>query len=273
MRKSRIIHIVNSYFLKLKEHFSVVQKSTTSETIKPLRIEIKKLRAFLRLVMLESKEPHRLELPQDLEKLHKTGGKVRDLQLHEQRIREAVKKTPGVLFNLNNLLYPSRKELKKEKKHFFSHKDFPGKEKKLIENLPAGYNTATIKRFFRQKLDGIAEIIAAGTYTDKELHSIRKKLKDVLYIIKLYRIEIKRPLGFRFWNSKELQKAKNLEDLLGFFNDSCNALSLLNSFDFNKAGNEEKKLVNNVRRQVLAKKRELKSQVLISVKELNLVKP
>ncbi len=273
MNKQTIARILHTYFLRLKKYYTVIEKKTSAETIKPFRIEIKKVRAFLRLLELEIKDPDKLEIPASLKEMHKSGGRYRDLQLHQQRIRETVKKNTAITITMSSLLKEGNQQLKKERQDFFQHKNFPAAERKLQEELPDKYNIETIKRFFRDKLDIIAGIIAAGTYHDKELHNIRKKLKDVLYIIKLYRIDIKKPLGFRFWNKAELQHVKGLEDKLGLVNDIHNALVLLQSEKINQFAGKEKKLLLSIRRQLVAEKRKLKTQIIFFLQELPLDRP
>jgi CHAD domain-containing protein len=269
MKKKDMVHIIHGYFLRLKKHFRVIQKNTTAETIKPFRIEIKKLRAFLRLLELEAREPDNLTLHGDLKDMHKSGGRFRDLQLHRERISEAMKKSPGTGYS-KALLHTGVKQLRKEKKEFLSHDDFPKTEKKIKEYLPDEYTTHTIRYFFRSKLDGIQKIITTARYSDKEMHSIRKQLKDVLYIIKLYSTDLRKALGFRFWSKTDLQQAKTIEDQLGFLNDRRNALTLLRPADINEFEGEDKKLLQRVKRRLLSEKRELKKQLLVDLKKLNL---
>lgn len=198
--------------------------------------------------------------------MHKKGGVFRDLQLHQQRIRKAIETNKNIAYDTADLIKPEVKETKKTKEELLSIKEFADSEKKIRNHLPDGYNKNTTRRFFQENLAVILDIIQKGRYSDKELHDIRKKLKDILYIIKLFKEDIGKPMGFRFWNAKELQQVKDLEDLLGFYNDACNALGFLKMRDINNHKEQEKKLLLSVRREVVAEKRKLRLQVLEGLK-------
>jgi len=272
MKQKAIANIIHLYFLRLKKHFAAIRKNITAETIKPFRIEIKKLRAFLRLLSFEKKDPGILELHGDLKKMHKTGGRFRDLQLHRQRVLDAMKKK-GNSFYSDQLLKTGSTEIKKEKKHFLAGDSFSKTEKKIKEHLPEEYTTRTIKEFFRSRLEIIQEIIRAARFSDKEMHTIRKQLKDILYILKLYSVELKKSLGFRFWTRTELGKVKAIEDQLGFLNDSRNALALLQPTDIKGYDGEDKKLLRQVRSKLVREKRKLKKELLASLDKIPLEKP
>ncbi len=244
----------------------------TAETIKPFRIEIKKLRAFLRLLSFEKKDPDKLELHGDLKEMHKTGGRFRDLQLHRQRILDAIKKKGSSLYS-NKLHKTGLKEIKKEETHFLAGDSFAKTEKKLKERIPEAYTTQTVKDFFRSRLETIHTIIRKARFSDKEMHTIRKQLKDILYILKLYSVELKAPLGFRFWTKTELGKIKAIEDQLGFLNDSRNALNLLQPSDIKHYEGEDKKLLFQVRNGLVQEKRKLKKELLLSLEKIPLRKP
>jgi CHAD domain-containing protein len=273
MNQKEISNIIHHFFLRLKKHNRSIKKKRTAEAIKVFRIEVKKLRAFLRLLSLELPDSTQLKLPKELKKMHKRGGVLRDLQLHQKRIRKAIENSKNKQLNTRDLLKPEIKETKKTKQKLLSIKEFIDSEKALKNKLPDHFSPATIRRFFREKQDVIIAIIRKGRYSDKELHNIRKKIKDILYILKLYREDIKKPLGFRFWTSKELQQVKDLEELLGQYNDVYNAMRFLSMDHINKHDGEEKKLLLAVRREVVAEKRKLKKEILDVVVRLNLDKP
>ena len=267
MHREKIEYTVHLYFLRLGKHYRAIRKNVTAETIKPFRIEIKKLRAFLRLLEMVIRHPARLELNGPLKKMHKSGGRFRDLQLHRQRVKEAMTGTIKVNYD-KRLLQDIDRAIRKEKKEFLSHDRFNDTEKELKKHLPDDYRVGDIKEFFRGQLQVIADIIAEAKYRDKQMHTIRKRLKDILYIIKLYSLDLRQPLGFRFWNKVRLQHAKETEDLLGFLNDSNNALKLISPGLVNQYGPAEKRMFLLIRRKLLAEKRKLKEQAITAVSKL-----
>ena len=69
-----------------------MKKDDSAEAIHLFRIEIKKLRAFLRLLSLKLKKEDELKLPFKIKKMYKYAGKIRDRQLHRKRMKAAIKK-------------------------------------------------------------------------------------------------------------------------------------------------------------------------------------
>jgi CHAD domain-containing protein len=272
MEKKEIISIIRDYFSTLKKQFGVIKKDFSPETIKLFRIGIKKLRAFLRLLGLETNEPEKLELHGSLKKMHKSGGYYRDFHLLRQRVTNMIQEKPAIRYS-KNLESIGSARMAAEKKEFLSHGHFVKTEKKIRHRLPEQIDTATLKAFIRSRMDGIYKIIKRCRYTDKEMHSIRKQLKDVLYIIKLYAFLQDKKFGFRFWTKKELEQAKAIEDDLGFLNDTRNQLALLTPADINPYTGEDKKLLLRLKRDLLKERRDRKADLLKVLNKLQLNKP
>lgn len=270
MQKRQIDSLVHLQFVRLKRQFNKIEKAPDAETIKPFRIGIKKLRALLRLLSLERPSSKDLKLPGSLKKMHKSGGRVRDLELLEEKILEAINQRPEINYDKKALLEREERVAQKEEKEFLSLEEFSKAEKKIRQNLPDQLRTRTVKLFFRTKIEEAGLLAEKRSHHDKDLHSIRKKLKDILYILKLYREDLNTPLGFRFWPQKLLLKVKGLEEQLGHFNDICNALMLITPSFINKLKQPERKLIVFVKRKLLAEKRVMKDQVIQALSSLDL---
>src|SRR5688500_15261058 len=118
-KKPDIIKTIRVRYHNLVKHFKTLEKNVTAETIKPFRIEIKKIRAFLRLLALESKNQDLPEFPKSLKRMHKSGGHLRDAEMHQKRISDYIAKNPGISYDRKILLRSSISVAKKEKKRFF----------------------------------------------------------------------------------------------------------------------------------------------------------
>lgn len=209
MDHKTIRHIIHVFFRRLKKLNHQVKKRFAKKPIHLFRVQYKKLRAFLRLLSLETGTP--IKLPRKLKKMYRLAGKIRDRQIQHKTfpVPGQDKKEKG--------WYPTPEE----QKQFLSQSELSSIEKELIKKLPQSLSTETIKTFFKQKQETIHQLLQKKEKKDEDLHLVRKHLKDLIYIIQLFTEELKQPLPFRFWNRAENKMADALAHQLGLFNDSC----------------------------------------------------
>jgi CHAD domain-containing protein len=256
MEKKRLSHIVHHYFRQLEKYSKKMKDEFDEETIHNLRVNYKKLRSFLRMLRLRAAQPAELKFSHSLKKLYAAAGKIRDRQLCLKRVKETSK----------TLARQKTNELKKEIKDLGHKDDFPGKkelqalEENMIDHLPSA--SITLPRdFISQKLETVRGIQARGTYNDTELHTIRKCLKDIFYIIAIYKDDLRIHLPFTLWNDQETKKVEEFLQKLGGFNDTVIALSFVPLAEMRKAGQQEKEDLQAMRRQWLFEKRKSKRDI------------
>ena len=92
MIKPNAEHIIRVFFKRLRRYAGEIKKEGSAKAIHLFRVEIKKLRAFLRLLSLGLKKEDALKLPPKIKKMYRYAGKVRDRQLHYKRMKAAIKK-------------------------------------------------------------------------------------------------------------------------------------------------------------------------------------
>ncbi len=255
-------HIIHYYFKRLNKNARGIEKDFNEETIHLFRVDVKKLRAFLRMMRLEAEEPGELKFPPDFKKMYSLTGKIRDRQLYQKRLTESNKTRGNRLRNKISSLKKELAELMKKQNEILTKKEFADIEEKMIKVLHGKVSATLVKKFFLQKLSISKEIIAKADYKDKELHSLRKCFKDIIYIIRIFRDNIKKLLPFIFWDKAELKKTEDLSHTLGLFNDSYIALSFLSPADIRKTETAEKELLLLLRRQWLADKLKQKKEIL-----------
>jgi CHAD domain-containing protein len=68
MTKHEIVHIIKVIFRQIKKTIPSIVKHFDQDSIHKFRVQIKKLRAFLRLLSYEMEEPKDLKLPKSLKK-------------------------------------------------------------------------------------------------------------------------------------------------------------------------------------------------------------
>lgn len=259
MKRKQAYKIVHYYFIKLKKYARLFQKEFDEEAFHQFRVNIKKLRAFLRMMRLMAEKPGELKFPHRFKKMYALTGKIRDRQLYLERVNE---KKPTYPASKIVALQKEINELKKRKDKLLSQKELTVIEMHIKNNLPTDVGAGLIKNFFAHKLAAIQEIISKNNYKDSKFHDIRKALKDILYIIRIFQNDLKIPLPFPFWSKPELKNAERLSHNLGLFNDAGIALSFVRSPDVKKAGQKEKVLLSAIRKKWMAEKRKLKKDIL-----------
>ncbi|HYM94846.1 MAG TPA: CHAD domain-containing protein [Chitinophagaceae bacterium] len=261
MKKNDPRYIIRYYFNRLCKYSVQVRRDYNKNIIHLFRVDVKKLRAFLRMLRGGIKEPELLKFSHKFKKMYSLTGNIRDRQLCLKRIKEFDGTKNKKLENRISGLEEEIKQLKEKKDSFLSKKEFSEIEKKIIEITPVEIQDGLLKNFISQKLEAIREIIAKGQFKDKELHAIRKSIKDMVYINRIYRDNIQSPLPFLFWGNDELKNAEDISHLLGLFNDACIALSFVKPADYKKYHGKEKQSLVLLRRKWLGEKRELKGEI------------
>jgi CHAD domain-containing protein len=271
VNKQSPAYIIHRFFKRLTKYSAKIKEDDSGEAIHLFRIEIKKLRAFLRLLSLELKEDDELKLPPEIKKMYKYAGKLRERQLHRKRIKAAVKNNQPPLRSIRRNWKVDTKKKAGEHK-WLSGKDFSAAELKLKRKLPHEPGNDAVNAFFRLKIDNILTFIYKGSYTTSELHAIRKSLKDIIYTIKLYRTEMKVNLSFIFRDKRGEEMAERLAHELGAYNDLCRDIAFLKNAMKKNDDHNAKKEMQSLYNIWLAGKRKLKKKIVKSIQMPHLFK-
>lgn len=271
MKQQHIRHIIRLLFKRLSRYAGQIKKAGGRQAVHLFRVETKKLRAFLRLLSLELKKEDELNIPGSLKKMYRALGKMRDRQLHQRRMKAAIKSNKHIHPAIKLIWKEEVKKICGKEMKLLSVSDMVAAGKKLEGKLPGMLEADTVKKFFRLKMNGILHIVNKGSYTDEELHSIRKHLKDIIYIRKLYDSEKKIQQPFTLWKMFELKTFEQTAQQLGTFNDLCNDLHFLKSV-MKKRNSKEKGEMQHVQKIWLAEKRELKRTIVDSLARPKLFK-
>lgn len=193
------------------------------ENIHQFRVATKRLRALLRLVEGQPGVPEKL--PKKFRKLYSLSGDIRDAQLMAKRAGKATPDVPEYTSWLE-----SQERTAQDAFRDFYHSDIIVKiEKKLRKIAPQPLSVETLREFFAGHMDDVEEILRKKYLQEEDLHDIRKKVKDLLYVAKI---------ATEFW-PEGLEAAgvsgmlKSLDDLAeraGSFNDQHNALLSIGAF-------------------------------------------
>jgi hypothetical protein len=183
---------------KAINHFLVKPRATfTSINYHQLRLEIKKLNAFLDLVEYCSKDFNRKKNFKPFIKIFRKAGKIRELQLEKITIKKH--QIDGLLKNY--FIGLKRQESREKNKFFILIKQlFPDQlHKKINKILPylSEINDEKIKKYLEKKNRSIQKLMSKSKLNRKEMHHLRKQLKTFNYNRKIVSSEndvIKKPI-------------------------------------------------------------------------------
>jgi CHAD domain-containing protein len=239
------IDVMNSLLHKISHEFN-------AEDIHHFRVEVKKLRAFLRLLTAGAK-PEGPLLPENLKSLYGYVGIIRNIQLHRHHLfkylNEKKLDKPQEYFNM---LEAEEDYWKKKVQELLRENNLT---EKLNEQFPVKLEKFTIKKFAEEKLNALDQQL--HFLKNDSIHTIRKIMKDLLYTHDYIK------------NSSELPEAlsgkKNLKLLaiqLGHFRDKCIQLEFLSHeyIDLLKIENE-KIVLNDLKQELQDEKRILVRQL------------
>ena len=224
MDKSDTKNIINNHYKKLDKFIKIVNKHFKAEAIHLLRVEYKKLRAFLRMISEEKDSREKITIPGKLKKGYHIAGTIRDLQLQHQRILAVIKDETKKPRAYLKLLTQHIKKLKPGFSNIPQKRTIKKTIKKTNELAPEKINTTHPGKFINHNCMAITAIITSRDFTDVNMHAIRKHLKDIFYTI--------RELEEAAFNTHAITKDemeyfdKFLEEM-GNFQDKCTSLALL----------------------------------------------
>jgi CHAD domain-containing protein len=264
MKREALEQVVDKHIGNIEKHSKKLPGSFDQEDIHDLRVNYKKVRAFLRLLQLEKDAGH-LHIPDKLKSLYHHGGNVRDWQLFLAEIHDAAltEKLPECMHRWRRQLFT----YKEQTVHAIETTHFKKILQGIIKELPRQLHDDTVKRFMHQKIAAIHILLLAAD-NEKDLHAIRKHIKDIIYCTRIFKSDWGIPFPFRGWMSeKELSE---LASRLGDFNDQCLAISLLQPSYIDKCNTEEQHILRNLQMNWLHQKEARQRQLLYEVQELHM---
>lgn len=263
MKRQALEDVIDKHIGNIEKHSEHLPGKFDKEDIHDLRVGYKKTRAFIRLLLLE-KNSGDLHIPQRLKTLYHAAGKVRDMQLFLDGLHElpVVLQIPNTIAHYNRQLFNNKEEAVSA----IEDVQFKKILTSLTDELPKELHTDTLKKFLHQKVAAIHIILLAAD-DEHDLHSIRKQLKDIIYVLRVFENDWGVPFAINGFVEKELN---DMASQLGDFNDRCLAISLLQS-GYNHDGNEnEKPILLELEKKWQQEKNDQQQQLLNSVRELRI---
>jgi len=262
MNKKQLKHITGDHYRLLKKHIKNVAVNFDAGEIHQFRVAYKKLRAFLRLINFGDKKSRAIKICKKLKKAYGMAGSIRDLQLQQQRIGEAIaadyKRPQDYLDRLQqamNMLKPGFAET--------ARNNPVGKcKKKTDAGIPDEFSFNHFSDFVKQKWESVVTITAYRHLRDDHIHTIRKHLKDLFYNLKIFDESEGAIISQGIWKEKDEAYYFQLLDELGNFQDTCMAISFLEKEWVNGLNPYNHKLLAQVKKTWMKKKRQLKQMLV-----------
>ncbi|MEJ7739884.1 MAG: CHAD domain-containing protein [Chitinophagaceae bacterium] len=262
MEKKKLKVLISARLKKMKKYCDSIQHSFGDEDIHKFRVEVKKLRAFLRLIGLGLKNPGNLKLPKKLKDINAAAGVIRDIHLHLQRMEAAVPENADKPDSYLNLLKEKVAKTQKKLGKLLSKDPMPSMEKEILKALPAHLPVETINKFVKQKMTAIALLILGRHEEDEDIHTVRKHLKDLMYDVRIFQEDEKNALLKPLLAAEKINQIDQLAQRLGEFNDICFAILFLEPGYLKQVDENEKKQLLRIQEGWLQEKKTLKQAAL-----------
>lgn len=267
MKANAIIDTYQARFRKLSKYYYATLEDLRLKDIHHFRIEMKKLRAFIRLINLASIEDQG-KIPKALKRFYNITGNIRNLQLHQQRVNELCKDLNlGIPSFYMQLLKDEEQIMKEKARQLAGDISMHNFETKLISKVPEQLDKEVKTAFVQKRKTRLEGLFTLPSYYDEGLHEIRKLFKDIMYDYKYLGkvVGVELPSGV-----DELKEMEPLTTALGDFHDLCVAMFLLSSeYIKNVADHDEIQVLNKIKSELQLRKEHMTEEI---VESLNIFK-
>ena len=263
MKEKEINEIIGERFKTIDKLSHKIIKEFAVDDIHDFRVEVKKLRAFLRLLDIK-KEDSEPVIPSLLKTFYGYIGIVRNIQLYRHNLfkyitANNIDKPEAYL----KLLSDEETYWKKQAEALMADNNFHEVKEKIIKALPDKLEKPTIKKFVEAKLDDLKKQLE-DTGNEPGLHTIRKILKDYLYTYDYTNDHAGLPEAI-----SDKGDLKLLTQMLGDFIDKCMQLEYLQPVYLDKIKDENEKInLLQMKNDFEHEKQGMKQELKYSLKKL-----
>ena len=245
MKQKEINEIVDGHLLLMDKLFHKIIIDFDPEDIHDFRVEIKKLRAFLRLLNAED-QPDRPIIPKPLKAFYGYAGIIRNIQLHRHHLFKYLSdnkmEQPEEYIRM---LDAEENYWKKKAVAWQEENDLKKIENEITKRRPDEFEKSVLKKFTSDKLDELGQQLH-DVSNDESMHHVRKILKDLIYTIEYTKEDADLPEAIA-----KKEDLKRLTDWLGDFMDKCIQIGFLAAEYINPLRNENEKIILNTFKEKL----------------------
>ncbi len=184
-------------------------------------------------------------MPRKLKDFYQHLGLLRDLQLQEQYIKPDAFRLPIY----SKILHRQVEQSKQELARYLSKKMLAKARKKTMAKVKSNFSHKTYQKYLQSKTMAMQHMLQARSFSDNDLHAIRKSLKELS-------------------NNQQLNNSA-IQDKLGEFQDARNALHLLRKYWPADLSNKEAGLLKYKEQVLLRQKKRMKAQLAQEIKTIS----
>lgn len=263
MKKSERIRILDKRCRHLQKHKEQLLAGFGAESNHAFRVEVKKLRAFLRLLRFSQPQADGLHLPKSFHEFYQAVGTIRSIQIQKQWVETACKEMAcSMPAGYTEVL--SRKE--KEAIHCVKMKakeiDLQAIRHQLVKAVQGTWHKKHAEAFVQKKREKLLAYLAAVTLSDEMLHNIRKLLKDLLYVWPWIELEMAEAFPSRYFTK---ETCLQLANRLGTFQDSCTVIALFSPPMLKDLSPGELHRLAPIKERCMQKKEKEKNALIVSL--------
>lgn len=270
MNDNKIKSVIAARFNNIKKRGKKIRKHFAAKEIHGFRTEVKKLRAYIRLVTFVPTDSQEYKLPKKFREIYSTAGAIRDIQLQLERIKEASRNESRQPEQYEALLKHKIKKAKKKLKKLLDQTSISSIQKKVLVHLPKQLSLETVRNFIQEKRADIKLLSEKKEEQDDDIHSIRKDLKDLMYNVKsvkdVYLVEAFPP---ELKDAGKLKSVEQLTDQLGMFTDMTAAISFTEPLYLDAVEATEKEQLQYIRNKWLQEKRGLRETAIKDISTMH----
>ena len=259
MKKSDVIQFLTKRCRNLERHYQNLLEDFEVESIHLFRVEIKKLRAMLRLLNAGLQPGSTVHIGNKVHSFYVAVGELRALQIQKQTVMQCCKKFKcAVPHCYLAQLHRQETNVWQQVRAIALQLSLSTFRSRLMKAASKPLNHSTVENFIALKKDAVLKLLAPGVYTDEQLHQLRKVLKDYLYQWPLIGTGV-----IASFPKKALtdQTFLILTEKLGDFQDMCIALDFFTKALLRTTAKEEGAVLETFRRDCQNSKARLKKQL------------
>ncbi|GAA4470413.1 hypothetical protein GCM10023093_31660 [Nemorincola caseinilytica] len=223
MRRKEIKAIIRKKVKEIAALAEDVDKDLGMEAIHAFRVAVKSLRSFLRLQQMHSGS-RKIRIAPRYKRLYDIAGAIREAQLEIAHWEKEDTYLPTYIAYLHHTIAQNKKEWRR----YYTKKLFTRLRKDLDDIKYCPMDTGVPQAFFAKRLAEAYELVSIPAPHAEQLHTARKRIKDVLYVAKTIAKEW--PAAHEHIGDVPLKELDKLADLVGVLNDERMRLEHLEVF-------------------------------------------
>lgn len=256
MRKEEINEVIVHHFKKINKYFHKVMDGFEMGKIIKFRTEIKKLKAFLHLVNMESEDGLSFHISKRMKTLYGYLGIIQNFE-QLKKTNEYTKDYPqNDPFCFVVMIEKKLDYWKKLSKEFVAEDyDFIDDKEKILAMMPDKLTKKSIKKFIHYTLYELNTI--NGRLDDVALDNTRKFIEDIYFNYEY----IKPYITDQQINLFDKEELVEFLRLFNDYRDKCMAIALLQTLSTTMFNKEGQNILQEIENDWLHKKQEIKNLI------------